>query len=128
MTSCPFTRVIMTRSNMLRRYGSSHSNSFKCSVTLPRPPLLPVPVRFMVQRSVVNEMAAQSFESCVHGAAVSLLPRNFGSDTSATLSCDLRALCAKRDSLAQALPTNSMKVAVTFSQARNDTDNMCGLP
>ena len=81
-----------------------------------------------LQRCVINEMDAQSFQSTVHGAALSLLPRTVAATSSATLSCDLRALCAKRDSLAQALPTNSMKVAVTFSQARNDTDNMCGLP
>jgi outer membrane protein assembly factor BamA len=71
---------------------------------------------------VLNEMDAQSFSNCVHGAAVSLLPRDLRANSSATLSCDLRALVAKRDTLAQALPTQSMKVALTLSHARNDTD------
>jgi hypothetical protein len=69
-------------------------------------------------------MEAQSFESCVHGASVAVLPRDVGSNSSATLSCDFRSLTARRDSLAQALPTQSMKVAVTLSHARNDTDDL----
>jgi hypothetical protein len=82
-----------------------------------------MPFKFIAHRSVVNEMEAQSFESRVHGAAVSILPRDDRSDSSATLSCDFRSLIARRDSFAQALPTQSMKVAVTLSHARNDTDN-----
>jgi hypothetical protein len=110
--------------NIPHRYGSSHSSSFKCGVTLPRPPLVRSPLKFTVHRSVVNEMDAQSFESCTHGAAVSILPRDIRSNASATLSCDFRSLTAKRDSLAQALPTQSMKVAVALSHAHNDTDDM----
>ena len=63
-------------------------------------------------------MEAQSFESRVHGASLSLLPRDFRDarcDSSATLSCDFRTLTARRDSLAQALPAQSMKVAATLN-------------
>jgi hypothetical protein len=78
-----------------------------------------------LQRCVINEMDTQSFQSTVHGAALSLLPRTVAATSSATLSCDFRTLLAKRESLAQALPSHSMKVAVTLSHARNDTDDMC---
>jgi len=104
-------------------YGSSHSNSFKCGLTLPRPFIIPSPIKITVQRSILNEMDTQSFSNCVHGAALSLLPRDLRANSSATLSCDLRSLTAKPDTLAQALPTQSMKVALTLSHARNSVDD-----
>jgi hypothetical protein len=83
-----------------------------------------MPLKLTVHRSVANETEAQSYESCVHGAALSLLPRDINVNSMATLSCDFRSLTARRDSLAQALPTQSMKVAITLSHARNDTDDV----
>jgi hypothetical protein len=111
--------------NALRRYGSSHSSAFTCALTLPRPPLLPTPIKLQLQRAVVNEMQAQSFESTVHGVALSLLPRDLSLHSSATLSCDLRTLTARAHSLCQALPARSLKLALTLNHARHDTDDKC---
>ena len=107
------------------RYGSSHSSAFKCALTLPRPPLLPTPIKLQLQRCCVNEMQAQAFESTVHGVALSLLPRDPASNSSLTLSCDLRAVTARQDSLCQALPAHSLKAALTLTHAREDTDDKC---